>query len=151
MESNDQILSRRMPKFLRQPFQVSLAVAYLAIGFGAGICWAHRTSLPPSSCFTVSETKIRPATHDLREAECAIDSCIVGTVSNNCDRTFRAVFLDFNLLDSSDVEIGTTDGLVQNLEPHNNAAVHEQQLEGVVGKRKDSLYEAGKRTGSWIK
>jgi DNA ligase D-like protein (predicted ligase) len=30
-------------------------------------------------------------------------------------------------------------------------AVHEQKLEGVVAKRKDSLYEAGKRTGSWTK
>ena len=31
------------------------------------------------------------------------------------------------------------------------AAVREQQLEGIVGKRSDSVYEAGKRTGSWIK
>jgi DNA ligase D-like protein (predicted ligase) len=31
------------------------------------------------------------------------------------------------------------------------AAVRQQQLEGVVGKRKDSLYEAGKRSGAWIK
>jgi hypothetical protein len=31
------------------------------------------------------------------------------------------------------------------------SAVRQQQLEGVVGKRKDSLYEAGKRTGSWVK
>jgi bifunctional non-homologous end joining protein LigD len=31
------------------------------------------------------------------------------------------------------------------------AAVRQQQLEGVVGKRMDSLYEPGKRTGSWIK
>src|SRR5207245_10314849 len=31
------------------------------------------------------------------------------------------------------------------------AAVHQQQLEGVIGKRKDSLYEPGKRTGSWVK
>jgi len=30
-------------------------------------------------------------------------------------------------------------------------AVREQKLEGVVAKRKDSLYEAGKRPGSWIK
>src|ERR1700686_5465217 len=30
-------------------------------------------------------------------------------------------------------------------------AVREQKLEGVVAKRKDGLYEAGKRTGSWIK
>ena len=31
------------------------------------------------------------------------------------------------------------------------AAVRQQQLEGVVAKRKDSLYEAGKRSGSWVK
>jgi DNA ligase D-like protein (predicted ligase) len=31
------------------------------------------------------------------------------------------------------------------------AAVRQQRLEGVIGKRKDSLYEPGKRTGSWIK
>jgi ATP-dependent DNA ligase len=31
------------------------------------------------------------------------------------------------------------------------AAVRKQQLEGVIGKRKDSLYEPGKRTGAWIK
>jgi bifunctional non-homologous end joining protein LigD len=31
------------------------------------------------------------------------------------------------------------------------AAVRQQGLEGVVAKRKDSLYEPGKRTGSWAK
>jgi DNA ligase D-like protein (predicted ligase) len=31
------------------------------------------------------------------------------------------------------------------------AAVRHQQLEGVIGKRKDSFYEPGKRTGAWIK
>lgn len=31
------------------------------------------------------------------------------------------------------------------------AAVRQQGLEGVIGKRKDSLYEPGKRTGSWVK
>jgi ATP-dependent DNA ligase len=31
------------------------------------------------------------------------------------------------------------------------AAVRQQQLEGVIGKRKDSMYEPGKRTGAWIK
>jgi DNA ligase D-like protein (predicted ligase) len=31
------------------------------------------------------------------------------------------------------------------------APVRQQQLEGVVAKRKDSLYEVGKRTGSWVK
>jgi DNA ligase D-like protein (predicted ligase) len=31
------------------------------------------------------------------------------------------------------------------------AAVRQLGLEGVIGKRKDSKYEAGKRTGSWIK
>src|SRR5882762_191863 len=31
------------------------------------------------------------------------------------------------------------------------AGVRQQNLEGVIGKRKDSLYEPGKRTGAWIK
>src|SRR5215472_389137 len=30
-------------------------------------------------------------------------------------------------------------------------AVRQQRLEGVIGKRKDSRYEPGKRTGSWVK
>jgi ATP-dependent DNA ligase len=30
------------------------------------------------------------------------------------------------------------------------AAVREQRLERVVGKRKDSVYEPGKRSGAWI-
>src|SRR4029077_13111408 len=30
-------------------------------------------------------------------------------------------------------------------------AVREQGLEGIVGKRKDSVYEPGKRSGAWIK
>jgi DNA ligase D-like protein (predicted ligase) len=30
------------------------------------------------------------------------------------------------------------------------AAIRKQQLEGVIGKRKDSLYEAGKRSGAWV-
>ncbi len=42
-------------------------------------------------------------------------------VSNNCDHSFRAVFLDFNLFDGSDVQIGSAGGLVQNLEPHGKA------------------------------
>ena len=31
------------------------------------------------------------------------------------------------------------------------AAVREQGLEGVVAKRRDSLYQPGKRTGAWVK
>jgi ATP-dependent DNA ligase len=31
------------------------------------------------------------------------------------------------------------------------AAVRAQGLEGIIGKRKESLYESGKRSGSWIK
>jgi DNA ligase D-like protein (predicted ligase) len=31
------------------------------------------------------------------------------------------------------------------------AAVREQRLEGIVGKRRDSAYEPGKRSGAWIK
>ena len=31
------------------------------------------------------------------------------------------------------------------------AAVRAQGLEGVIGKRKDSVYEPGKRSGAWVK
>jgi ATP-dependent DNA ligase len=31
------------------------------------------------------------------------------------------------------------------------SAVREQGLEGIIGKRKDGLYEPGKRSGAWIK
>jgi ATP-dependent DNA ligase len=31
------------------------------------------------------------------------------------------------------------------------SAVREQRLEGVIGKRRDSVYEPGKRSGAWIK
>jgi ATP-dependent DNA ligase len=31
------------------------------------------------------------------------------------------------------------------------AAVRQEQLEGVIAKRKGSLYESGKQTGSWIR
>ena len=31
------------------------------------------------------------------------------------------------------------------------SAVREQRLEGVIGKRRDSMYEPGKRTGAWVK
>jgi bifunctional non-homologous end joining protein LigD len=43
---------------------------------------------------------------------------------------------------SDDVEASATDML---------NAVREQRLEGVIGKRKDSIYEPGKRSGAWIK
>src|SRR6267142_1537610 len=115
---------RESPAFLRWHFQAILAAAYLAVGFAAGYLWAHRSraSLPPASCFDVSESKLRPPTHNLMaDLDCAIEQCIVGTVANKCDRQFRAVFLDFNLFDGSDVQIGTADGLVQNLQPHGRA------------------------------
>jgi ATP-dependent DNA ligase len=31
------------------------------------------------------------------------------------------------------------------------SAVRQQRLEGIIGKRRDSLYEPGKRSGAWIK
>jgi len=52
------------------------------------------------------------------------------------------VIRDKRIRISDYVEAGATELL---------AAVREQHLEGIVGKRKDSLYEPGKRTGAWIK
>jgi DNA ligase D-like protein (predicted ligase) len=52
------------------------------------------------------------------------------------------VIRDKRIRISDYVEAGATELL---------AAVREQHLEGIVGKRKDSLYEPGKRSGAWIK
>jgi hypothetical protein len=37
------------------------------------------------------------------------------------------------------------------VEPAQTIVTHQQGLEGVIAKRKDSRYEAGKRSGSWAK
>lgn len=124
MTSDEQLPLRENSVFLRWHVQFILTAAYLSIGFGAGYWWAHRgvTSLPPASCFDVSEAKLRPPTKNLMsDPQCMLNSCIVGVVSNTCDRAFRAVFLDFNLMDSSEVQIGTADGDVQNLQPRGKA------------------------------
>ena len=51
-------------------------------------------------------------------------------------------FPDRRIKVADDIEVAPTDLL---------SAVREQGLEGIVGKRKDSLYEAGQRSGAWIK
>jgi DNA ligase D-like protein (predicted ligase) len=52
------------------------------------------------------------------------------------------VFRDERIKISAYVEAGANELL---------AAAREQRLEGIVGKRKDSLYEPGQRSGAWIK
>ena len=52
------------------------------------------------------------------------------------------VIRDKRIRISDYVEAGPTDLL---------SAVREQGLEGIIGKRKDSLYQPGKRSGAWIK
>lgn len=47
--------------------------------------------------------------------------CIVGMVSNNCGVLLSAVYLDFNLFDSSGVQLGSVTAAVDNLEPHGKA------------------------------
>jgi bifunctional non-homologous end joining protein LigD len=52
------------------------------------------------------------------------------------------VIRDKRIRISEYVEAGATELL---------AAVRKQHLEGIIGKRKDSLYEPGKRSGAWVK
>ena len=59
---------------------------------------------------------------------------------------------NFNLLQNffADNRIISLDDL--KAAPHELlAAVRAQGLEGIIGKRKDSVYEPGKRSGAWIK
>jgi ATP-dependent DNA ligase len=55
---------------------------------------------------------------------------------------FRLKFYSPRIRIAEQFDVSATDML---------AGVRQQQLEGVIGKRKDSLYQLGKRTGAWIK
>lgn len=43
---------------------------------------------------------------------------IVGTVANNCDRSYRLAEIKFNLYDDAMAQVGTARASVENLEPH---------------------------------
>src|SRR6266481_2377430 len=60
----------------------------------------------------------RESKHSRTKGQAAASS---GIVRNNCDRHFSAIFLTYNLYDSHGVQIGSTSGMVENIEPHSAA------------------------------
>jgi bifunctional non-homologous end joining protein LigD len=75
-------------------------------------------------------------------------------VYQNRDLT-RLSFIERRQIMSSILKFGSSRiRLAQHFEPSAEQivrAVRQQGLEGVIAKRKDSRYEAGKRSGSWVK
>ena len=107
---------------MRRPIYLFLAVALIAAGFVSGYFWPHNeASLSGAQeCFAVSDVKLQKPLHSGLSV-CDISPCIVGIVRNTCGQRFDTIWLAYNLYDGSGVQVGSTDGMVQNLEPHSTA------------------------------
>jgi hypothetical protein len=108
---------------MRRLMYLFLALLLIAVGFVSGYFWPHNASNAVSSaqgCFEVSSAKLQPPQHS-GFTPCDAFSCIVGSVRNICAQRFNTIWLTYNLYDSSGVQIGSTDGMVENLEPHSMA------------------------------
>lgn len=99
-----------------------LAVALSAVGFVLGYLWPHKAASVSGAqgCFEVSDVKLQGPLHS-GPIPCNISPCIVGMVRNTCAQRFDTIWLTYNLYDSSGVQVGSTDGMVQNLGPHSTA------------------------------
>jgi hypothetical protein len=99
-----------------------IAILLTAVGFVSGYFWPHNAASvsPAQGCFEVSDVKFQRALHS-GLSSCDIFPCIVGNVRNTCAQRFDAIWLTYNLYDTSGVQVGSTDGMVQNLEPHSTA------------------------------
>ena len=101
-----------------------LAGLLAASGFVLGYLWPHNARRAVSSaqgCFEISGAKLQGPQHSGGFIPCDAFPCIVGTVRNTCAQRFNTIWLTYNLYDSHGVQIGSTDGMVHNLEPHSTA------------------------------
>jgi hypothetical protein len=108
---------------MRSLLYLVLAVALIAAGVGFGYYRWGRDGTSVNSaqgCFEVSDVKLRPAAHS-GLLTCDIFPCIVGIVRNKCDQRFSTVWLTYNLYDHSGVQVGSTDAMISDLEPHGKA------------------------------
>ncbi len=102
---------------------VFVAILLIAVGFVLGYLWPHSTRNAVSNaqgCFEVSDVKLQKPLHS-GLSTCDGFPCIVGIVRNTCAQRFDAIWLTYNLYDGSGVQVGSTDGMVQNLEPQGTA------------------------------
>jgi hypothetical protein len=99
-----------------------IAIALIGAGFGLGYWWEHRGTGASNAqgCLDVSNVKLqRPSVGN--PVPCNVYPCVVGIVQNTCSQRFEAVSLTYNLYDSSGAQVGSTAGVVSNLEPHTKA------------------------------
>jgi len=99
------------------------AALLIGVGFVLGYRWPRHVANDVSTaqgCFEVSDVKLQQPLHS-GLSECDISPCIVGLVRNTCAQRFDVIWLKYNLYDGSGVQVGSTDGMVQNLDPHGAA------------------------------
>jgi hypothetical protein len=98
-----------------------LGVALIAAGFVWGYLWPHKASVGRAQgCFEVSDVKLQRPLHS-GLSDCSVFPCIVGTVRNSCNQRFNTIWLTYNLYDGAGIQVGSTDAIVENLEPHGTA------------------------------
>jgi hypothetical protein len=99
-----------------------IGIALIGVGLGLGYFWAHKRTFVNGAqgCFEVSEVKVQQPHHKGFD-NCDLYPCIVGIVQNKCDLRFETIILTYNLYDASGIQIGSTDGYIDNLEPHGKA------------------------------
>ncbi len=100
-----------------------VAALLTAVGFVLGYRWPRNAGNAVSSaqgCFEVSDVKLQKPLHS-GLSTCDGFPCIVGILHNTCAQRFDAIWLTYNLYDGSGVQVGSTDGMVQNLDPHGTA------------------------------
>jgi hypothetical protein len=97
-----------------------LALILIAAGFVVGYLWPHNAINSAQGCFEVSGAKLQGPQHSGLKP-CDIFACIVGTVRNTCAQRFNTIWLTYNLYDSHGVQIGSTNAMVENIEPNSTA------------------------------
>ena len=115
---------------MRQVAYFVAGVVLLGAGFGLGYLWAHRQPKPipqteaaadsKTPCIEVLDAKFDPPDPNAAGA-CTLYPCVAGIIQNTCERRFFSVLLVYNLYDESDVQVGSTQDSVSNLEPHGRA------------------------------
>ncbi|HYT23027.1 MAG TPA: FxLYD domain-containing protein [Candidatus Polarisedimenticolia bacterium] len=122
---------------MRQLAYFLAGIVLLGAGFGLGYLWAHKQAKPlPATkaasdstgpCIEVLDAKLdQPDPNGV--GACTLYPCVTGIVRNKCDRRFLSVLVVYNLYDETDVQVGSTQDSVSNLEPQGRARFGAQFL-----------------------
>ncbi len=143
----------KLPEGLEWLWEIKLdGYRALAVKSGNGVTLfsRRRKSLNRQFPYIVEALADLPAGTIVDGEVVAIDES--GRPDFNLLQNFRAEAsrIQYYIFDVSDKRIRISD-YVEAAPKDLLSAVREQGLEGIIGKRKDSLYQPGKRSGAWIK